>query len=73
MGRGRQISGKFIIIFSLSQHYYLEIIEGTLGSNAVNQDKSLAILHIQISHGCKLFLEKNINIPCNGFLEIDFP
>ena len=57
MGRGRQISGKFIIIFSLS-HYYLEIIEGTLGSNAVNQDKSLAILHIQISHGCKLFLEK---------------
>ena len=72
MGRGRQISGKFIIIFSLSQHYYLEIIEGTLGSNAVNQDKSLAILHIQISHGCKLFLEK-IQISCNGFLEIDFP
>ena len=71
MGQGRQISGKFIIIFSLS--YYLEIIEGTLGSNAVNQDKSLAILHIQISHGCKLFLEKNTNIPCNGFLEIDFP
>ena len=47
------------LIILISQYSYLEIIEGTLGSNAVYQDESLTILHVQISHGCELFLEKN--------------
>ena len=46
------------LIILISQYSYLEIIEGTLGSNAVYQDESLTILHVQISHGCELFLEK---------------
>ncbi len=57
MGRGRQIPGKFNYL-SLGHNAHLEIIEGTLGSNAVDQDEALTILHVQISHGCKLFLEK---------------
>ena len=61
--------GRFLeslIIFSLGHNSHLEIIEGTLGSNAVDQDEALTILHVQISHGCKLFLE-NFNIHYNGF------
>ena len=50
------------LIILISQYSYLEIIEGTLGSNAVYQDESLTILHVQISHGCELFLEQNILI-----------
>ena len=40
----------------------LEIVEGGLGSDAVDQDEALTILHVQISHGCELFLEQNILI-----------
>ena len=38
----------------------LEVVEGGLGSDAVDQDEALTILHVQISHGCELFLEQNI-------------
>ena len=35
----------------------LEVVEGGLGSDAIDQDEALTILHVQISHGCELFLE----------------
>ena len=42
----------------------LKIVEGGLGSDAVDQDEALTILHVQISHGCELFLEQNILNSC---------
>ena len=42
----------------------LEIVEGGLGSDAIDQDEALTILHVQISHGCELFLEQNILNSC---------
>ena len=38
----------------------LEIIEGALGSDAVDEDEALTILHVEISHGSELFLEHQI-------------
>ena len=44
-------------ILFLNVRTNLEVVEGGLGSDAVDQDEALTILHVQISHGCELFLE----------------
>ena len=33
---------------------YLEVIEGTLSRNTVDQDEALAVLHVEIPHGREL-------------------
>ena len=36
-----------------------EIIEGGLGDDGVDENKTLTIFHVQISHGSELFLERD--------------
>ena len=38
----------------------LKIVEGRLRSNGVDQDKTLSVLHVQISHSSELFLSKYV-------------
>lgn len=35
----------------------LEVVEGRLGRDGVNQSEALAVLHVQVSHRCELLLQ----------------
>ena len=40
----------------------LQVVEGGLGGDAVDEDEALAVLHVQVTHRGELFLHKGTEL-----------
>ena len=46
----------------------LQVVEGGLGGDAVDQHEALPVLHVQVPHRCELLLEKKLQLLVDFYL-----
>jgi len=49
-----------------------EVVEGALGSDGVDEDESLAVLHVEVAHGRELLRARRVQDLQHALLSVDF-